>query len=139
MKPHLSSKQLKILTQALVILSSLDYCNSLYYGINASLLAQLQSMQTRACRIVYGLKNKEYTSHHMKNLHWLKVKDHIKFKTLLLIYKTLNGISPEYTTTLINYNHIVEVVLILCHQPSTRLQVERGPALQYSGTIYLLK
>ena len=37
MKPHLSSNQLKILTQALVILSFLDYCNSLYYGINASL------------------------------------------------------------------------------------------------------
>ena len=105
MKPHLSSKQLKILTQALVI-SSLDYCNSLYYGINASLLAQLQSIQNRACRIVCGLKNKESTSHHMKNLHWLKVKERIEFKVLLLVHKTLTVISPEYATTLINFNHI---------------------------------
>ena len=59
-KPHLSSKQLKILSQALVI-SSLDYCNSLYYGINASLLAQLQFIQNRACRIVCGLENREST------------------------------------------------------------------------------
>ena len=42
----------------------------------------------------------------MKNLHWLKVKERIEFKVLLLVYKTLTGISPEYATTLINYNHI---------------------------------
>ena len=100
MKPHLSSKQLKILTQALVI-SSLYYCNSLYYGCNASVLAQLQSIQNRACRIVCCLKNRESTSHHMKNIHWLKVKECIQFKVLLLVYKTLTDMSPEYATTLI--------------------------------------
>ena len=44
MQPHLSSKQLEILTISLVT-SSLDYCNSLYYGINSLLLNQLQSIQ----------------------------------------------------------------------------------------------
>ena len=57
-------------------------------------------------RIVCGLKNRESTSRHMKNLHWLKVKERIEFKVLLLVYKTLTGFSPEYATTLINYNHI---------------------------------
>ena len=53
MKPHLLSKQLKILTQALVI-SSLDYCNSLYYGINASLLAQLRGGANTKVPDMYG-------------------------------------------------------------------------------------
>ena len=105
MKPHLSSQQLETLTQALVI-SSLDYCNSLYYGINATLLNQLQSIQNRACRVICGLKKRESTSQHMKNLHWLKVKERIEFKVLLLVYKALAGNSPSYLTNLINYNCI---------------------------------
>ena len=105
MKPHLSCKQLETLTLALVI-SSLDYCNSLYHGINVVLLDQLQSIQNRACRVILGLKRREPTSTHMKKLHWLKVKERIEFKVLLLVYKTLSGNSPSYLTKLINYNCI---------------------------------
>ena len=105
MKPHLTCKQLETLTLALVI-SSLDYCNSLYYGINVVLLNQLQSIQNRACRVILGLKRREPTSIHMKNLHWLKVKERIDFKVLLLVYKTLLGKSPSYLTELVNYNCI---------------------------------
>ena len=67
-------------------------------------------------------KNRESTSHHTKNLHWLKIKERIEFKVLLLVYKTLTGISPEYATTLINYNHISGS---LCHRPSSRPQMGR--------------
>ena len=105
MQPHLSSKQLEILTISLVT-SSLDYCNSLYYGINSLLLNQLQSIQNRACRVILGLKAKEPTSIHMRNLHWLKIKERIEFKILLLAYKSLTGKSPSYLTNLINYNCI---------------------------------
>ena len=55
MQPHLSSKQLEILTISLVT-SSLDYCNSLYYGINSLLLNQLQSIQNKACRVILDKK-----------------------------------------------------------------------------------
>ena len=105
MQHHLSSKQLEILTLALVTLS-LDYCNSLYYGINCLLLNQLQSIQNRACRVILGLQAKEPTSIHMKNLHWLKIKERIEFKILLLTYKSLTGKSPSYLINLINYNCI---------------------------------
>ena len=44
MQPHLFSKELEIVTLALVT-SSLDYCNSLYYGINCLLLNQLQTIR----------------------------------------------------------------------------------------------
>ena len=55
MKKYLSSNQCKIPIHALV-LSSLDYCNSLYYGFNSSNTRQLQTIQNRACIIVYGLE-----------------------------------------------------------------------------------
>ena len=35
------------------------------------------------------------------NLHWLPVEQKIKFKTALLVYKALNGMSPSYTKELI--------------------------------------
>jgi len=48
MKPFLSEAQMQIIVQSLVI-SSLDYCNALYFGTNHSVLKQLQSLQNRAC------------------------------------------------------------------------------------------
>ena len=63
-------------------------------------------IQIRACRVILGLKAKEPTSIHMKNLHWLKIKERIEFQILLLAYKSLTGKSPSYLTNLINYNCI---------------------------------
>ena len=95
MRPFLTTKQLQILIQALVI-SSLDYCNALYYGIDSALLNQLQIIQNSACRTIFGLKKRESVSDHLKRLHWLKVKERIQFKILLLVYKSLNGQAPDY-------------------------------------------
>ena len=105
MRPFLTTKQLQILTQALVI-SSLDYCNALYYGIDSALLNQLQIIPNSACRTIFGLKKRESVSEHLKRLHWLKVKERIQFKILLLVYKSLNGQSPDYLSELIKYNNI---------------------------------
>ena len=105
MQPFLNTKQLQSLTQALVI-SSLDYCNALYYGIDANLLNQLQIIQNRACRTVLGLRKREHVTQHLEDLHWLKVQERIEFKVLLLVYKALNGLSPEYLAELISYNNI---------------------------------
>ena len=32
----------------------------------------------------------------LKKLHWLRIKDRISFKTLLYVYKSLNGLCPRY-------------------------------------------
>ena len=37
----------------------------------------------------------------LRNLHWLPVEQRIKFKTALLVYKALNGMSPSYIKELI--------------------------------------
>ena len=103
MKPFLTSKQMEIIIQALVM-SSLDYCNSLYYGINQSLHKQLQSLQNRACRIIKGLKKKDGTEPHLQELHWLRIQERIEFKILLLTFKSINGIAPSYLSNLVTYD-----------------------------------
>ena len=103
MRPFLSEKQLQIITQALVI-SSLDYCNALYIGANQSILKQLQNLQNRAGRIIKGLKRKDTVEPYLEELHWLKVKERIEFKVLLLTFKCIHGLAPKYLSDLIQYN-----------------------------------
>lgn len=105
MKRYISPNQCKILIHALV-LSSLDYCNSLYYGVNSSNTRQLQVIQNRACRIVFGLKKTSSVNEHLKELHWLKVEERIEFKIILLTFKCLNNLAPSYLTELLQYNNI---------------------------------
>ena len=62
MQPHLSSKQLEILALALVT-SSLDYCNSFYYGIHCLLLNLLQSIQSMSCHPWPPSKRTDFNSH----------------------------------------------------------------------------
>ena len=103
MRPFLSEKQLQIITQSLVI-SSLDYCNALYIGANQSVVKRLQSLQNRAARIIKGLKRKDNVELHLKELHWLKVRERVEFKILLLTFKCIHGLAPKYLCDLIQYS-----------------------------------
>ena len=79
MKNFLTESQLSMLVNA-VILLKIDYCNSLYYGCQSSVIRQLQSIQNRACRIVCGLKKRDNVENSLRKLHWLKVIERIEFK-----------------------------------------------------------
>ncbi len=105
MKSFLTTKQMSILVQA-VIISSIDYCNALYYGCNKSDIMQLQCIQNRACRLIFGLRKRESVDDSMKSLHWLKVSERIEFKLCLLVYKALNGLAPSYISDLITFSNI---------------------------------
>ena len=94
-----------MLTHA-IILSSLDYCNSLYIGCSKSTIKQLQLIQNRACRLIFGLKKRASVQDKLKELHWLRVEERIKFKVLLLVYKSIRNLSPSYLSELICLNDI---------------------------------
>jgi hypothetical protein len=106
MKPFLTTQQMTMFVQA-VIISSLDYCNALYYGCNKSVTRQLQVIQNRACRIIFGLKKRADVNEKMQSLHWLKIDERIVFKILLLVYKGVHGMAPSYINELLSFNNIV--------------------------------
>ena len=93
-KTFLTSKEKCTLLTAL-ILSKLDYCNSLYYGINCSLLKKLQVVQNSAARLVFNRRKFDHSSGLLFQLHWLPIKNRIEYKIDLLIHKTLYHASPE--------------------------------------------
>ena len=119
MKPFLDTKQMQQLVQA-VVLSSLDYCNALYYGCNTSVIKQLQIIQNRACATIFGLKKSDRKSDNLKKLHWLKIQERIEFKLLLLTFKALNGSAPTYLQELVRYNHMSG-----SRSPSLKTQINR--------------
>ena len=67
-RDYLSLKDLKILVCSLV-LSKLDYCNSLLYGINGELLRKLQSVQNAAARLIFRKRKFGHISESIKELH----------------------------------------------------------------------
>ena len=86
-KHFLSSSQLKSLV-CTNIFSQLDYCNSLYYGLNLSSINKLQRVQNCAARLVRQ-KNLPLDDVFV-DCHWLKVRERILFKLLLIVHKCIH-------------------------------------------------
>ncbi|MBN3302932.1 UTS1 protein, partial [Amia calva] len=79
-RPFLTNYSTQLLVQSLV-LSRLDYCNSLLVGLPAT--------TTRTTPLLHSL-------------HWLPIPARIQFKTLTLTYRCLNHTAPSYLQTLVS-------------------------------------
>ena len=99
-RPFLTTYSTQLLIQAMV-LSRLDYCNSLLAGLPASAIRPLQLIQNAAARLIFNVPRYTHTTPLLTDLHWLPVIAHIKFKTLVLVYQAIKGSAPAYIQQLI--------------------------------------
>ncbi len=83
------------------VFSRIDYCNALLAGVSKSTLNKLQYVQNAAARILTRSRTSEHISPILESLHWLPVRFRIDFKILMLTYKALHGLAPEYLTELL--------------------------------------
>ena len=88
----------RILLVRCLIMSRLDYCNSILNGLGMKKLSILQKVQNRACRFDYRLHPWCSISIHLHDHHWLPIYMRIRFKILLLVYKSLfhKDLIPDY-------------------------------------------
>ena len=100
----LSYEQRKVIVNSLVV-SCLDYCNGLYFGISQKLMNQLQILQNACAKAVMGKYKYDHLGDDLKTLHWLNIKKRILFKIGLLAYKAVNGLAPQYLQDLFQYSH----------------------------------
>jgi len=99
---YLSTEATKKLVQTLVI-SRLDYCNSLLYGINEGLLNKLQRVQNAAARLISKTSKYDHITPVLLNLHWLKIRQRIKYKLLTITFKVMLEGEPKYLSDMLSW------------------------------------
>ena len=103
-RKYLTVGATRTLVHALVT-SRLDYCNSLLFGIPERLIARLQRVQNTAARLITATPRVAHITPVRRELHWLPITHRINYKILLLTFKALHGLAPEYLTELLQrYN-----------------------------------
>ena len=85
-----------------IVSSRLDYCNSLLYGVNKSVIQKFQRVQNAAARLISKRKKHESVRDVLIDLHWLPVEQRIIFKLLVFTYKIINNLAPECLNNLIS-------------------------------------
>ena len=100
-RKYLDRESTEILVHAFVS-SKLDLMNSILYGLPKFQLNKLQRIQNSAARLVTLTKKYVHITPIMRELHWLPVEQRIKYKILLLTFKSLNGLAPTYIMDLIS-------------------------------------
>lgn len=81
---------------AALVLSRLDYCNSLLINLPASLIQRLQSVQNAAARLIFNMRRCEHITDALVSLHWIRVPERIVFKVATLTYRALHDTAPPY-------------------------------------------
>ena len=102
-KGFLSEEELQQLVSSFIF-SMIDYCNSLYYGINSNLIKKLQHVQNCAARLVSKKKIPSgCLEETLKKLHWLEVKYRSMYKILLIVHKCLHHTAPKEIVNMLKY------------------------------------
>ena len=79
-----------------MVISHLDYCNSLLARLPASATTPLQRIQNAVAVFVYNLPKFSHVTPLL-----LPVAARIQFKTMVLAFKAVNGTAPVYLQTLV--------------------------------------
>ena len=86
-----------------LILSRLDYCNSLLAGIPDNKLNKLQRIQKHAARLLFRKSRHASATALLRTLHWLPMKARIQYKIACLCFQCIYQNSlPPYISDLLH-------------------------------------
>ena len=92
-----------------LILSRIDYCCSLFYGIKNSEVIKVDRIIPSSVRLIHRLKRRDHdlTDTHQCNTKWLSFRKRCQFRLLCLIHKTLFLGRPAYLRGLLTRRNIL--------------------------------
>lgn len=99
--PFLTSHAAAILVQRIII-SWIDYCNSLLLGLPNNSLYKLQLLQSSAAWIVTRTPSREHNTLVHQHLQWLPIESWINFKFLILVFRWIDCLAPPCLCALLH-------------------------------------
>ena len=85
-----------------LVLSRIDYCNSLLFRSTHDVTSHLQRIQNYADRVILRLPRSSNITTHIKSLHWLPVKVRSTYKIACLCYHCHSSTAPSYVTDMLH-------------------------------------
>jgi len=93
---HLLSAELAQTLACSLILSRINYCNTVLHGAPTGTIQKLQRVQENAARIVLQASRISHAKPLLHQLHWLPVQRWITYKLAFLTYKVWSTSTPAY-------------------------------------------
>ena len=113
-----------ILASALV-LSRIDYCNSLLFGSTHDVTSRLQRTQNYAARVILRIPKSSNITIYLKSLHWIPVKVRSTYKIACLCYHCHSSTAPPY---------VADMLQIIIAHPQHSLQLMHHASSQWTCT-----
>ncbi len=108
------------------VTSRLDGGNAVLYGLPDRLISKLQRVQHAAARVIALTDRREHITPVLQALHWLPVEQRVTFKVLVLTFRAVHGLGPQYLTELVKpyetSRHLRSSDSLLLHTPRSRLR-----------------
>jgi len=148
-RQYLNRKCIEILVNSLII-SHVDNCNVLLYGLPKKDLNRVQKIQNTAARLIEGARSRDSISPILSKLHWLPVEKRVIFKILIMCFKAQNNLSPSYIADLIHQHtpartlrsssqNLLSVYSVNTHTYGNRSFIASAPTLWNSLPITIRK
>ena len=139
-------------TQTLVVflvLSRIDYCNSLLAGFPQSLVSKLQRVQNHVARLVVRVLPHVHIAPILRLLNWLPVRARISYKTACLCFNAITSSTSAYLSDLLHLyspsrslrsradTRLLKIALRKCKTKGDRAFSYFGPSVWNSLPLYI--
>jgi len=84
-----------------LVISRLDYCNSLLAGPPLCTTEALQRVRNAAARLIFDLSPSEHIIPSLLQLHWLPIRWRVQFKLCCFMQAVVTGRSPAYLGSIV--------------------------------------
>ena len=78
------------------VTSQIDLNNAILCDLPSSLTKKLQRVQHASARLIKRVSKRDHITCILQELHWLPIPQRCIYKVMLMVFKCLNGIGPEY-------------------------------------------